>query len=90
MSVMIYLHPDIWDLAEGNEAVEVTGGTVGECLDRLVARYPGLKELIFYKGDGLQTFIEIFVNRKVAYRNELEWAVKEGDEIHLSMTIAGG
>jgi molybdopterin converting factor small subunit len=90
MSVRMYLHPDMWDLADNNEIVEVAGQTVGECLDKLIVRYPGLKDLIFYKDGSLQTFIEIFVNRRVAYHNELEWVVEDGDEIHLSMTIAGG
>ncbi len=90
MSVKVYLHPDMWALADNNEVVEVDGTTVGECIRGLMARYPALGELIFYKDGQLQTFIEIYVNRKVAYANELEWAVGDVDVIHLMITIAGG
>ena len=77
-------------LTENNESVETSGSTVGECLEQLIAKYPGLRELIFYKDGRLQTFIEIYVNRRAAYPNELQRIVDDGDEIHLMMTIAGG
>ena len=91
MSIRIHLHPDMWHLAGNNEFVETTGSTVGECIGQLIARYPDLRELIFYKRDDqLQTFIEIYVNRKAAYPDELSRKVKDADEIHLTITIAGG
>lgn len=77
-------------LADNNEFIETSGNTVGECIDQLIQRYPGLKELVFYKDGQLQTFIEIYVNRKAACPNELAWPVRDGDEIHIIMTIAGG
>jgi molybdopterin converting factor small subunit len=77
-------------LAGNSEAVETDGGTVGECIEQLIARYPALRDIVFYKDGQLQTFIEIYVNRKAAYPDELGRKVKDGDEIHLTMTIAGG
>ena len=76
--------------AGSGEVVEASGKTVGECIDRLIARYPELKEMIFYKDSSLQTFIEIYVNRKAACPDELNHKVQNGDEIHLTITIAGG
>lgn len=77
-------------LAGSNEAVETVGSTVGECVEQLLAQYPALRELVFYKDGQLQTFIEIYVNRKSAYPGELSCKVEDGDEIHLTLTIAGG
>ena len=90
MSIRIHLHPDMSYLAGNNDVVETTGGTVGECIEQLIARYSALRELIFYKDGQLQTFIEIYVNRKAAYPDELSRKVEDGDEIHLTITIAGG
>ena len=90
MSIRIHLHPAMSYLAGNNEVVETSGSTVGECVVQLIARYPALKELIFYKDGRLQTFIEIYVNRKAATPDELSRKVEEGDEIHLIMTMAGG
>jgi molybdopterin converting factor small subunit len=77
-------------LAGNNEFVETAGSTVGECIEQLIARFPALRDLVFYKDGQLQTFIEIYVNRKAAYPDELSRKVKNGDEIHLTITIAGG
>ena len=90
MTIRIHLHPDMCYLAGNNEAVETVGSTVGECIEQLIARYPALRELVFYQDGPLQTFIEIYVNRKAAYPDELGRKVEDGDEIHLTMTIAGG
>jgi len=90
MAVRIHLHPDMWYLADNRETVETTGATVGECVNQLITRYPGLADLVFYKDGTLQTFVEVYVNRRAAYPNELERPVTDGDEIHLMMTIAGG
>ena len=90
MSVTIHLHPDMIYRADDKESVETRGSTVGECIDHLLAQYPGLYDLIFYKDGGLQSFLEVYVNRRAATPNELSWPVQDGDEIHLVFTIAGG
>jgi molybdopterin converting factor small subunit len=90
VSIKIHLHPDMYYLADNNEFVETSGNTVGECIGRLIELYPGLHELVFYKDGQLQTFIEIYLNRKAACPDELTRQVRDGDEIHLIMTIAGG
>ena len=90
MGVKIHIHPDMYYLTDNQEIIEVTGNTVGECLRQLITLYPGIGELIFYKDGQLQTFIEIYINRMTASPNELVRAVKDGDEIHLMMTVAGG
>lgn len=77
-------------LAGDKDVVETTGGTVGECIEQLIGRYPTLGDLIFHKDGQLQTFLEIYVNRQAAYPNELTRQVKDGDIIHLTITIAGG
>jgi molybdopterin converting factor small subunit len=90
VTVNIHLHPDMSYLAGNNDVVESDGSTIGECIEHLLAHHPALRELIFYKDGQLQTFIEIYLNRKAAYPDELSRKVKDGDEIHLTITIAGG
>jgi molybdopterin converting factor small subunit len=77
-------------LAGSKETTETVGSTVGECIEQLISQYPALRKLVFYKDGQLQTFIEIYVNRKSAYPGELSRKVEDGDEIHLTLTIAGG
>jgi molybdopterin converting factor small subunit len=90
MSIKLHLHPEMAHLAGGNYVVETAGSTIGECIEQLIARHPALRDLIFYRDGRLQTFIEIYLNRKTAYPDELNRRVQDGDDIHLIMMIAGG
>ena len=70
--------------------VEVSGSTVGECLNRLVDQFPGVKESLFAKDGKLNHIVEIYVNLESSYPEELAKPVKDGDELHLVIIIVGG
>ncbi len=89
MSIKVNIHPSLQYVADNKESVDVDGNTVGECFKNLVAEYPGLNEWLF-EGEKLSKYIDIFVNDESAYPEELAKPVKDGDEIHLLMQIAGG
>ncbi len=89
MSARIRLHPLMQGLAENN-IVEVNGGTVGECLSDLVRKFPALSETLFDQHGKLLKHVEIFINGKTAFPNELAASVKEGDELSILMLLAGG
>lgn len=90
MGVMINLHQTHRAHADGLEVVETEGNTVGECIDDLIVRYPGLKEKLFDGKGRLLNTIEIYLNMESAYPDELKKAVNAGDEIHLTILLAGG
>ena len=70
--------------------VEVNGKTVGDCLNNLIGQFPGFQEVLFAKSGKLQNWIEIYVNMESAYPEELAKPVKDGDEIHITIMLAGG
>ena len=70
--------------------VEVEGNRVGDCLDHLVRQYPGMKEALFDKRGKLLNVIEIYVNMKSTYPDELATRVTDGDKIHITLMLAGG
>ena len=80
-----FLQPDTGEVRE----TKVEGGTVGECLNDLVRRFPRLKPLLFEKGK-LHGYLEVFVNRESAYPEELAKPVNAGDELHIINIIVGG
>ncbi|MEK7354722.1 MAG: hypothetical protein AABZ77_09480 [Chloroflexota bacterium] len=43
MSVKIDVYPGLAHLTGGQTLVEVDGSTVGQCLEQLVTRFPGIK-----------------------------------------------
>ena len=90
MSVKVNIPPTISHLTEGNDLVEVNGNTVGECLNQLIDRYPGVKEQLF-AGDGkLNNVVEVYVNMESSYPEELAKPVKDGDELHPIIIVLGG
>jgi len=90
MSVKVHIHATHRQFTNGLEAVDVGGGTVGECLSQLIRQFPDMEKALFAKKDKLLHIIEVYVNHTTAYPNELAKPVKNGDEIHLTLMLAGG
>jgi len=90
MTVKIHLHKTHRQHTAGKELVEVNGDTVGACLDDLVRRFPTIKQGLFDDKGRLRHNVEIYVNMESAYPDELAKAVKNGDEIHLTLILTGG
>jgi len=90
MSIKVRLHPILQNLAGGQEVVEVTGHTTGECLENVEGRFPVIKQLIRDKRGQLRRYCEILVNSESTYPNELTTPVKDGDQIDIVVFFAGG
>ena len=90
MAVKVHLHLTLRQFTNGQEIIDVDGATVEECLKNVVKKYPGMESSIFGKNGKLSNIVEIYVNLQSAYPNELAKQVKDGDEIHVTMMLAGG
>ncbi len=90
MSVQVSLHKTHRQFTDGLEIVEVQGKTVGACLDYLTKEYPDMEEALFEKKGKLRRHIEVFLNLASTYPQELAMPVKDGDEIHVTVLLAGG
>jgi molybdopterin converting factor small subunit len=90
LSIKINIHKTHRQFTNGLDIVEVEGNTVGNCLDNLVGQFPGMKKALFDKKGKLLRIIEIYINSKSAYPNELTKQVKHGDNVHITLLLAGG
>jgi molybdopterin converting factor small subunit len=90
MSVKVHIHTTHRQFTNGLEVVALEGNTVGECLSQLIKQFPGMEKALFAKKDKLLNNVEIYLNQSSAYPNELVKPVKDGDEIHLVIMLAGG
>ena len=90
MSIKINIHKTHRQFTNGLDIVEVDGNTVGACLDNLVKQFPDMGKVLFNKKGKLVNVIEIYLNLKSAYPDELAKQVKNGDNIHITLMIAGG
>jgi len=90
MPVKVHIHATHRQFTNGQEVVEVEGKTVGECLNHLIQQFPGMEKAIFVRKDKLHNIVEVYLNHASAHPNELIKPVKDGDEIHLVIMLAGG
>lgn len=86
INIPVYLQPFTNDL----EVVEVSGSTVGKCLNHLVTRFPAVREKLFNKTGKLHAYVAIYVNGEDAYPEELAKPVKDGDQLDILYVIGGG
>jgi molybdopterin converting factor small subunit len=90
MSIEIHLHKTHRQYTNDREVIEVDGGTVGECLTRLIKQFPALEKGLFTGKGKLRNNVEIYLNMESAYPDELAKPVKDGDKIHLTLILTGG
>lgn len=90
MSVQINIHLTHRQHTNNQRSVEVEGETVGEALNNLCIKYPGLKPEIFDTKDELLKHIEIYLNAESAYPDELKKSTQSGDELHITTILSGG
>jgi molybdopterin synthase sulfur carrier subunit len=90
MTVTVRIHPFLRNLTGGQEIVEVQGKTVGECLDDLEAKFPGIKRQICDPEGKLVDPWEIYVNSTSSHPEGLAKPVQEGDELAIMALILGG
>jgi len=77
--------------ADGERAIEVEGATIGDAVQALVGRYPGLAGQLLTPQGELHRFVNVYLNgQDVRYLAGPETPVGERDEIRLLPAIAGG
>jgi len=90
MAIKISIPTPMRQHTEGQAVVESAGGSVQAALDNLGQKYPGISERLFENGQ-LRRFVNIYLNDEdIRYLDNLETAVKDGDEISIIPAVAGG
>jgi molybdopterin converting factor small subunit len=75
----------------GERIVDASGTTVGDVLQALGTRYPGLAAAIYDEGGSLRPFLNVYLNDEdVRYLSQSETPVSDGDTIALLPALAGG
>jgi len=90
MSVRINIHPNLYQFTNDQAIVKVNGSTLGQCLDDLVKQFPQIKQGLFAKDGKLLSYVEIYVNQESSYPEELAKPINDGDELHITLMMAGG
>jgi MoaD family protein len=87
----IHIPTPLRQYAEKKAALQISGSTVGEGLRNLTTEHPELKKHLFTDEGKLRAFVNVYVNDEdIRYLRNADTAVKEGDEIAIVPSIAGG
>jgi molybdopterin converting factor small subunit len=90
MAVKIHIPTPMRQHANGSPYVEAAGATVAEALTNLGHLYPEMTQRLF-DGDQLKRFVNVYLNDEdIRYLDNLNTAVKDGDELNIIPAVAGG
>lgn len=67
--------------------VEADGATIGQLIDALDLRWPGVRDRLCQRGDALREFINVYVDGLPA---GLDTPVRPGSTVHILPAVAGG
>ncbi len=85
---VVWIPALLQSLTGGEEKVVVAGKTVGELIDQLEARYPGVKERLVEGGE-IRPHIAVAIDGDVSPEG-LEQDVQDASEIHFIPALSGG
>jgi sulfur-carrier protein len=90
MSIRVQIPTPMRQHTQGAATVEVGGATVQGVLAELGQKCPGITERIFDNGQ-VRRFVNIYLNDEdIRYLDNLNTAVKDGDELAIIPAVAGG
>lgn len=91
MSVTVRVPSALRKLTDGQAELTGEGSTVRELLDALGRENPGLLDRLTGDDGEMKQFLNVFVNGSdIRYEDNLDTAVKAGDEVSIVPSIAGG
>lgn len=91
MSVLVRIPTPLRPLANGQNEVQLAGGSVREILENLVNNYPGIRERLMDEKGEVRRFINIYVNEEdIRFLDGTQTRIKDGDELSIIPAIAGG
>jgi MoaD family protein len=90
MQTIVRIPAPLRPLTGGQDEVSASGGTVGEVIEDLEKRHPGVRDRLLDE-KGVRRFINIYVGEEdVRFLDGLKTALKAGDNISIIPAIAGG
>ncbi len=91
MSVRVRIPTPLRKFTAGAEEVSVAGATIGQVVEELEQKFPGMRERLCDEQGRVRRFVNMYVNGDdIRFLNSLETAVKDGDEVAIVPAIAGG
>ena len=87
---VVLIPPPYRGPTQGAARIDVSGETVGACLDAVEARHPGFRAMVVDDGGRVHRFVKLFRNGDLLRGDALAEKVGADDEIEVLAAIAGG
>jgi molybdopterin synthase sulfur carrier subunit len=85
---VVWIPSLLQNLTAGEEKVVVSGATVGEIIDNLEVRFPGVRERLVHDG-AIRPHIAVAIDGDVSPEG-LDQDVQDSSEIHFIPALSGG
>ena len=90
METIVRIPAALRTITAGADEVKATGATVGDVIEDLEKRHPGMRDRLLDE-KGVRRFINIYVGEEdVRFTGGLKTELKNGDAISIVPAIAGG
>ena len=91
MAKKIRIPTPLRKLTNNEEVVEVSAATIGDAINELQTRYPGIKERLIDESGTVRRFVNVYVNEEdIRFLDNQQTKLKDGDEVSIIPAIAGG
>jgi sulfur-carrier protein len=91
MSIKVRIPTPLRKLTNNEDLVEIEASNVGEVMQELQARYPGIQERLLDESGEVRRFVNVYVNEEdIRFLQNKETVLKDGDEMSIIPAIAGG
>jgi sulfur-carrier protein len=91
MSVRVRVPTPLRRFTAGNGEVNASGTSIKDVINDLESRHPGMRERLLDDKGEIRRFVNIYLNGDdVRFLDQLNSAVKDGDDISIVPAIAGG
>jgi adenylyltransferase/sulfurtransferase len=91
MPVTVSIPTPLRPFTGGDDSIVLTGETVGQVLDGLIARHEGLKRHLMQEDGRLRSFVNLYLNETdIRHLASIQTPVRSGDVLTIVPSIAGG
>jgi molybdopterin/thiamine biosynthesis adenylyltransferase/rhodanese-related sulfurtransferase/molybdopterin converting factor small subunit len=91
MGTRVLIPTPLRPYTDQHDAVDMDGGTVGDVLAALTARYPALRRHLYADDGTLRHFVNVYVNDDdIRYLERDGTTLKPGDVVSIIPSVAGG
>ena len=89
--VTVIISQPLRKITGGVGEVSLTGSDIGQILNNLNFKYPGIGKRLTNEGGEVRRYINIYINdENIKHIDSLKTVMREGDEVSILVAVAGG